>query len=219
MDDVLIYSATLEDHIDHLKQVLDQLRKHQFYLKQSKCSFAQNSLEYLGHIISDQGVSIDSNKIAAMLHWPVPTTLTEVRAFMGLTGYYRRFVKGYGILTKPLTNLLTLKQFVWAPAAQEAFDDIKVAMTQTPVLALPNFEETFTIEADAYLDGIGVVLMQKGQHVAYLSKSLGKKHRELSIYEKEFLALIMAVERWRHYLERKEFIIVTDHKSLAYPSE
>jgi hypothetical protein len=128
-------------------------------------------------------------------------------------------VKRYGVLTKPLTSLLTLKQFTWSPAAQEAFDNIKMAMTQTPVLTLPNFEDTFTIETDACQDGVGVVLMQRGQHVAFLSKSLGKKHQALSIYEKEFLALIMAVERWRHYLERHEFLIVTDHKSLAYLNE
>lgn len=177
LDDILIYSATVEDHIEHLTKVMDQLRKHQFFLKQSKCSFGQSSLEYLGHIISNQGVSTDPRKVAAMLHWPAPTNFTELWDFLGLTGYYRRFVKGYGVLTKPLTNLLTHKQFTWPPEAQEAFDTIKIAMTKTPVLALPDFEGTFTIETDACLDGIGAVLMQKGQPVAYLSKSLGQKHK------------------------------------------
>jgi len=119
--------------------VLEQLRKHQFFLKASKCSFAQPSPEYLEHFISAKGVSIDPSKIHAMLHWPIPTSFTELRAFLGLTGYYRRFVKGYGVLTKPLTNLLILKQFKWTSEAQLAFDNIKVAMTQTPVLALLNF--------------------------------------------------------------------------------
>lgn len=173
----------------------------------------------MGHIISDQGVSTDPNKISAMLHWPAPTTITKLRAFLGLTGYYRRFVKGYGVMTKPLTNLLRLKQFLWSPEAQLAFDNVKVAMTRTHVLALPNFQESFTIETDACHDGIGEVLMQHGQPIAYLSKALGEKHKALSIYEKEFLALIMVVERWRHYLQRQKFIIVTDHKSLAYLNE
>jgi hypothetical protein len=209
----------MEDHLQHLQQVLAQLRKHKLFLKESKCSFAQASLEYLGHIISVDGVSTDPNKIAAMLHWPAPTSFTELRAFLGLIGYYRRFVKGYGILTKPLTNLLKLKDFSWSNVAQSAFDNTMVAMTRTPVLALPNFNAPFTIETDACHDGIGAVLMQQGQPIAFLSKALGEKHKTLSIYEKEFLALIMAVERWRPYLQRQEFIILTDHKSLAYLNE
>jgi hypothetical protein len=219
LDDILIYSPTLEEHISHLNQVLAELRKHQLYLKESKCSFAQYSLEYLGHIISSKGVSTDPSKISAMLQWPVPTNMTQLRAFLGLTGYYRRFVKGYGVLAKPLTNILRLKQFAWSPEAQLVVDNLKVAMTRTPVLALPNFQDTFTIEIDACSEGIGAVLMQHGRTIAYLSKALGEKHRALSIYEKEFLALIMAIERWRPYLERQEFLIVTDHKSLAYLNE
>ena len=193
--------------------------KHKLYLKESKCTFAQPSLEYLGHVISAQGVSTAPDKIKAMLHWLVPATMTDLRAFLGLTGYYRNFVKHYGQITKPLTDILRMKHFQWNPSAQTAFDNLKIAMTITPVLALPNFQETFTVETDACQDGIGAVLMQKGQPIAFLSKALGKKHKTLSIYEKEFLALIMAVERWRHYLQRKEFIIQTDHKSLAYLNE
>jgi hypothetical protein len=142
--------------------------------------------------------------------------MTELRAFLGLTGYYRKNFKNYGIIAKPLTNLLRLKQFQWSDMAQKAYDQLKQAMTTTPVLAMPNFQEQFTIETDACIDGIGAVLMQKGQPIAYLSKALGDKHKNLSIYEKEFLALIMAVEKWRPYLLRQEFIILTDHKSLAY---
>jgi len=122
-------------------------------------------------------------------------------------------------MTKPLTNLLRYKTFQWSPEAQIAFDKVKVAMTRAPILALPNFQATFTIETDACQDGIGAVLMQQGRPIAYLSKALGEKHKALSIYEKEFLALIMAVERWRHYLQRQEFLIVIDHKSLAYLNE
>jgi hypothetical protein len=145
--------------------------------------------------------------------------MIELRAFLGLTGYYRKFVKSYGSISKPLTALLRLKQFVWTPEAQLAFDNLKIAMTTTPVLALPDFQETFTVETDVCQDGIGAVLMQRGQLVAFLSKALGEKHKNLSIYEKEFLALVMAVERWIHYLQRQEFIIRTYHKSLAYLKE
>jgi len=126
LDVILIYSSSLEDHVHHLQQVLDLLRKHQLFLKETKCSFAQSSLEYLGHIISDKGVSTDPSKVSAMLHWPQPTSLTELRAFLGLTGYYRMFVKNYGVMTKPLTNLLRSKTFQWSPEAQIAFDKVKV---------------------------------------------------------------------------------------------
>jgi hypothetical protein len=145
--------------------------------------------------------------------------MTELRAFLGLTGYYRKFVSKYGILAKPLTNILRLKAFQWSTEAQQAFDNIKQAMTKTPVLALPNFQLQFTVETDACAEGIGAVLMQQGQPIAYLSKALGQKHKALSIYEKEFIALIMAVEKWRPYLQRQEFVILTDHKSLTYLNE
>lgn len=167
LDDILIYSKNWADHVHHLSQVLEVLRTHKLYLKPSKCSFAQDSLEYLGHIISSKGVATDPGKIQAMLHWPVPTSHTEVRAFLGLTGYYRRFVKGYGLLAKPLTLVLRQKTFSWTSAAQQAFDELKMAMTRTPVLALPSFTQHFTVETDACQDGIGAVLMQEGQPVAF----------------------------------------------------
>ena len=219
LDDILIYSPTLELYEKHVQQVFDTLRANQLFLKLSKCSFAQHSLEYLGHIISIDGVATDPSKTAAMLKWPKPTTVTELRGFLGLTGYYRKFVRNYGIIAKPLTQLLKKKNFGWNDQADKAFITLKSAMMCTPVLALPNFTEPFTIETDACGDGIGAVLMQKGQPIAFLSKALGDKHQHLSIYEKEFLALIMAVERWRPYLQHQEFIIKTDHKSLAYLNE
>lgn len=132
LDDILIYSKILEEHVTYLEQVLDVLRRNKLYLKASKCSFAQDSLEYLGHIISSKGVATDQAKIEAMLHWPLPTIVTELlRVFLGLTGYYRRSVKNYGLMAKPLTRLLRLKQFTWSKTAQAAFDDIKLAMTKT----------------------------------------------------------------------------------------
>ena len=219
LDDILIYSATREEHLEHIQQVLDTLRLNKFYLKASKCTFAKHSLEYLGHIISSRGVAIDPAKTADMLRWPTPTSTTELRTFLGLTGYYRKFVQKYDILAKRLTNVLRLKTFQWSAQAQEAVDNLKVAMTKTPVLALSNFQEQFTVETDACADGIGAALMQKGQPIAFLSKALGDKHTNMSIYEKEFLALIMAVEKWRAYLQRQEFIILTDHKSLSYLNE
>jgi hypothetical protein len=218
-DEILIYSPTLAEHTKHIQQVLEVLRKNKIYLKFSKCSFAQKSMEYLGNIISVDGVDTDPAKTTAMLQWPRPATVTELRGFLGLTGYYRKFVKGYGILSKPLTQLLRKKAFEWSPDADKAFQTLKSAMMSTPVLALPNFNEVFTIETDACADGIGAILMQRGQPVAFLSKALGEKHKHLSIYDKEFLALLMAVDKWRQYIQHQEFIIKTDHQSLTYLNE
>ena len=219
LDDILIYSPDFDTHLQHLASVLEKLREHQLYMKASKCSFAQTKLEYLGHIISDVGVATDPSKIEAMLKWPEPTTVTKLRGFLGLTGYYRKFVHHYGLIAQPLTQLLKKKQFHWSPEAQQAFDQLKQAMTTTPVLALPNFTEPFVVETDRSDVGIGAVLMQHGQPVAYLSNALAKHHKQLSIYKKEFLALIMVVEKWRQYLQHQEFTIRTDHKSLNYLTE
>ncbi|WVZ51136.1 hypothetical protein U9M48_002309 [Paspalum notatum var. saurae] len=121
LDDILIFCNSLEDHVTHLALVLDKLREHQLYLKLSKCSFGQQLVDYLGHVISHKGVSTDPHKTAAMVNWPCPASLTELRAFLGLTGYYRRFVKHYGLIAKPLTQLLRLKQFDWSDVEEQAF--------------------------------------------------------------------------------------------------
>lgn len=143
------------------------MRQHNLLLKGSKCSFTQTQLEYLGHIISAAGVSTDPSKTEAMIKWPVPTSVTELRGFLGLTGYYRKFVKGYGTLAWPLTVLLQKEQFEWNEAALSAFDQLKLAMSNTLVQAIPDFTKPFCIEADACDLGIGVVLSQDGHPVAY----------------------------------------------------
>lgn len=167
LDDILIYSRTMEDHVQHLQQILETLRANKLYLKASKCTFAKSSLEYLGHIISDQGVSTDPAKTQSMVQWPVPTSFTIP---VGLTGYYTKFVRNYGIIAKPLTLLLRQTQFQWNDQANSAFNNLKIAMSTTPVLALPNFQAQFTVETDACTDGVGAALMQAGQPIAYLSK-------------------------------------------------
>jgi hypothetical protein len=216
MDDILVYSSSLEEHVSHLTEVLQLLRNAKLFVKASKCSFACQSLEYLGHIIFADGVSTDPRKTQAMMDWPLPTTVTELRGFLGLTGYYRKFVRNYGIIAKPLTNLLKKRCFLWTDQATMAFNTLKAAMVSTPVLGLPDFQKPFVVETDACDLGIGAVLMQDHHPIAFLSKSLGKQHLSLSIYDKEFLALLMAVERWRPYLQRAEFLIKTDHHSLCY---
>jgi hypothetical protein len=220
VDDILIYSPTLEAHVDHLQQVFTVLNEHQLLLKRSKCSFAQQSLEYLGHIISRQGVATDPKKIEAVVNWPSPTDAKQLRGFLGLSGYYRKFIRNYGLLSRPLTDLLKKDTlFHWTPQLQLSFDTLKQALVSAPVLVLPDFSKSFTIETDASSAGIGAVLSQDQHPVAYISKALGPKAQALSTYEKECMAVILAVSKWKPYLQHKEFTILTDHKSLIHLGE
>jgi hypothetical protein len=217
MDDILVYSKSLQDHYGHLQQVFEILHTNQFLLKRSKCEFVQKSLEYLGHIVSQKGVSTEPSKIASVNNWPQPKSVKHLRGFLGLTGYYRRFIRNYGIISRPLTQLLKKGvPFVWTTQTQEAFTLLKQALSTAPVLSMPDFSKTFIIETDASDGGMGAVLMQEGHPISFLSKAFCPRNQALSTYETECLALIMAVDKWRSYLHGKEFILRTDHRSLLH---
>jgi hypothetical protein len=159
---------------------------------------------------------VDPAKIQCVLDWPEPKNVKGVRGFLGLTGYYRKFVKDYGKIAKPLTELTKKDNFLWGPEAKEAFNKLKLIMTTPPVLMLPNFSLPFEIECDAAGRGIGAVLMQKKQPIAYFSKALSDGNLAKSVYEKELMALVLCIQHWRHYLLGKPFIVHTDHKSLKH---
>jgi hypothetical protein len=135
-----------------------------------------------------------------MLDWPIPQNFTKLRGFLGLPGYYRKFVQYYGSIARPLTNLLHHKKFTWDSSAQTTFDQLKTAMTTTPVLAFPDFSKEFVVETDACEIGIGAVLSQEGHHIAYFSKGLSASNQKLTTYEKEFMAVMILVDKWRSYL-------------------
>ncbi|KAJ1700817.1 hypothetical protein LUZ63_000596 [Rhynchospora breviuscula] len=219
-DDILVYSQSMKEHKEHLSLTLELLSKNQLFAKMSKCEFGLEEIEYLGHIISHNGVATDPKKIEAMCNWPSPRTVKELRGFLGLTGYYRKFVKNYGIIAKPLIDQLKKNSFNWNDKAEMAFNTLKSTIASAPVLAMPDFTQPFVLETDAcdkgIGKGIGAVLMQNRQPLAYLSKSLGPKSIGLSTYEKEFLALLTAVQKWKHYLIRGQFIIKTDQIALKH---
>jgi RNase H-like domain found in reverse transcriptase len=192
--------------------VLQTLLDNHLKAKGSKCSFGVQSVEYLGHLISTQGVTTDPQKIKTMQNWPVPTTLRVLRGFLGLTSYYRKFIHNYGAISKPLTDLLQKNAFKWTLEAGTAFQQLKHAMCTASVLALPDFSKSFTLETDACGTIIGAVLMQEGRP----SKALGMKNQLLSTYEKEYLVLLTAVQKWRHYLQDTPSVIKTDHLSLKH---
>lgn len=168
-------------------------------------------------MISGEGVATEAAKIQAVQQWPAPTNLKQLRGFLGLTGYYRKFIQNYGIISRPLTDLLKKNvPYCWTPQAETAFQQLKSALIQAPVLAMPNFSKQFMLETDASDLGFGAILIQEGHPVAYLSKAVSGKNRSLSTYEKECMAIILAVEKWRSYLVHQPFIIKTDHRSLLY---
>jgi hypothetical protein len=215
-DDIVIYRKTWKDHLNHVDQVLSLLAWHQLFLKQSKCAFGASEVEYLGHLVGKDGVRVDRKKIEAMQDWPHPKTLKILRGFLGLTGYYRKFVKNYGKIAAPLTALLKKNSFTWTPTAAQAFQTLKMAMCTTSVLALPDFTKTFVLECNTSRKCIGAILMQVGRPLAFTSKQLSEKNLGKPIYEKEMLAILHEVELWRPYLLGQRFQIKTDHQSLKY---
>ncbi|PNX94272.1 retrotransposon-related protein [Trifolium pratense] len=213
-DDILVYSRDWQTHKKHLEEVLRTLQHHGLVANKKKCHFGQKSVEYLGHLISGEGVAVDPEKVVSVTKWPKPKNVKGVRGFLGLTGYYRKFIKDYGKIARPLTELTKKDAFVWNEEAEQAFEKLKKSLTTTPVLALPNFNQEFIIECDASGEGIGAILMQEKRPVAYFSKALGVRNLTKSAYEKELMAVVLAIQHWRPYLLGSRFKVFTDQKSL-----
>nr|GFA70755.1 reverse transcriptase [Tanacetum cinerariifolium] len=217
IDDILVFSKSKEEHEDHLRTVLQTLRQEKLYAKFSKCEFWLSSVAFLGHIFSAEGITMDPAKVEAITKWPRPTSVTEVRSFLGLAGYYRRFVKGFSRLALPLTKLMRKgEKFVWNEEREKSFEELKQRLVSAPVLTLPSGSGGFPIYRDAFKNGLGCVLMQHGKVIAYASRQLKPYEVNYPTHDLELAAVVFALKIWRHYLYGESCDIFTDHKSLKY---
>ncbi|KAL0539538.1 hypothetical protein IC582_023753 [Cucumis melo] len=214
-DDILIYSKNKKDHVEHIEKVFLALRKHTLFTNKKSVTLPEEDRVLGAHHIGE-GVEVDSEKIKAVADWPCPTNIREVRGFLGLIGYYRRFVQHYGSIAAPLTQLLKKGGFKWNEESEESFLKLKYAMMSLPTLALPNFELPFEIETDASGFGVGAVLIQSKRPIAFYSHTLSMRDRARPIYERELMAVVLSVQRWRPYLLGAKFVVKTDQKSLKF---
>ena len=217
-DDILIYSKTHNDHLEHLRLLFEKLRESQLYANLKKCQFLSNNIQFLGFIVSAQGIKADPIKVQAILEWETPTNIREVRSFHGLASFYRRFIRNFSTITAPISNCLKKGDFEWTKSAQEALDKIKELITQAPVLRLPDFSKIYEVACDASNVGIGGVLSQENHPIAFYSEKLDSSKFNYSTYDKELYALVQTLKHWRHYLICKEFILFSDHEALKWLS-
>jgi ribonuclease HI len=217
IDDILIYSKNEEEHEEHLRLVLQKLREHQLYAKFSKCDFWLKEVSFLGHIITDGGISVDPTKVSDVFKWEPIRTVKEIRSFLGRVGYYRRFIEGFSKIARPLTSLLEKdKEFKWADACQISFEELKKRLTTAPMLVMLDLQKSFDFYCDASRQGLGCVLMQEGHVIAYASRQLRKHELNYPTHDLELAAVVHALKIWRHYIMGTKCQIYTDHKSLKY---
>ena len=223
LDDIGVYSDTLDEHLEHIRLVLQALQDHHLFAKPSKCAFCLTELDFLGHVVSHNGVAVDPGKIDAIRAWPVPASARDLRSFLGLANYYRDHVENFSHRAGPLTDLLAAgRSFAWDDAADVAFKDLKTALTAAPVLQPFRADRPCTlVMSDASSHGLGAVLMQAGadgrlQPVAYHSRKLTPAERNYPTREQELLAVVDSLKAWRHYLLGTRFQLLTDHASLQY---
>lgn len=221
LDDIIVIGKTLEEHLDHLGKVLHRLRAANLKINVEKCDFVKKETKYLGHVVSGDGIHTDPDKIAAITEIPSPHNVREVRRFLGVASWYRRFVPEFAVTSYPLTVLLRKgKHWKWTEDQQTAFEILKMRLTNAPVLACPDFTKPFTLQTDASDVGLGAVLTQivdNHEHViAYASRHLNEAEKNYTTTEKECLAIIWGIRKMRCYLEGYHFSVITDHLSLKW---
>ncbi|GFV02365.1 retrovirus-related Pol polyprotein from transposon 297 [Trichonephila clavipes] len=221
LDDVIIGGRTFEEHLQNIRKVLSKLRDANLKLNPSKCKFFQKEVNYLGHIISAKGVRTDPEKVSAVKNWKRPENLRELRSFLGLCTYYRKFVKGFSNIARPLHKLTESKQkFQWTKECEDSFLQLKEALTSSPILIYPQPDKSFILDTDASNESVGAVLSQEidsqERVVAYWSKCLSKPERNYCVTRKELLAIVKTIEHIHHYLYGQKFLLRTDHASLTW---
>jgi hypothetical protein len=217
IDDILVFSKSKKEHEEHLRIVLQWLRDHQLYMKFSKCEFWLTKVQFLGFMVSFEGISVDLSNIREVLDWKPPRTVHQVWSFLSLAGYYRRFIPIFSKIAKPITDLLMKEEkFVWNAEHDEVFWTLKKLLTTSPVLAQLDITKSFDVYCDASDTGLGCVLMQEGRVIAYSSHQLRPHEEHFPTHDLELTAVVHALCTWRHYLLGNVAHIFTDHKSLKY---
>ena len=221
LDDIVIFSNSLEEHKQHLEEVLTILKEQKLYAKISKCNLVRQEIEFLGYLVGNEGLRADPRKIQTVTDWPVPQDITDIRSFLGCAGFYRKFIKDFATIALPLTNLTgKYVKFKWGDEEQEAFDILKQKMDSAEVLQLPDAKKPFTIHTDASAYATGAVLQQDSEEglrpIAYLSEKMIAAERNYPVHEQEMLAIVKACKHWRHLLWGQRTIIFSDHDSLRH---
>jgi len=224
LDDILIYSKTEEEHLKHIDLVLEILKKNKLYANKEKCQFFKTEVEFLGNIVGRGTIRMDPSKISTVTQWPTPSTVTEVRSFLGLCNHFRKFIKDFESIASPLYTLTKGKKTaplksVWTTVHNTAFQALKTALTSQPVLRHVNISEPFELVSDASLVGTGAVLLQEGQPVAYTSKKFSSAEKNYTTTEQEMLGVVRALQDWRHYFGCSDLTVVTDHNPLTHFSK
>ncbi|GJS63069.1 putative nucleotidyltransferase, ribonuclease H [Tanacetum coccineum] len=217
IDDILIYSKSKQEHEEHLKQILELLKKEELYAKFSKCEFWLPKVQFLGHVIDSEGIHVDPAKIESIKDWASPKTPMKIHQFLGLTGYYRRFIEGFLKIAKPMTKLTQKSvKYDWGEKEEAAFQLLKQKLCSVPILALPKGSKNFVIYCDASHKGLGTVLMQREKVIAYASRQLKIHEKNYTTHDLELGAVVFSLKIWRHYLYGTKCVVFTDHKSLHH---
>ena len=221
LDDILVFSKTLEQHRNHVKKVLETLRRNKLYCKLSKCQFGRQTIDFVGYTVSQNTVAMQSDKLRAIREWPRPSTVKMIQRFLGFCNYYRRFIRNFAVISAPLVKVTAggkKAKFYWETEQESAFDELKTVMCREPVLHIPDMSGStpFILQTDASAECIGSVLSQNGKIVDCFSHKLNEHQLNYDIRDKELLAVVMSLDRWDHYCSNTTVTVYTDHQSLKY---